>query len=69
MSGDSYEKAQMIPMSDLDNGAINTQPTGVPVVVFVLVAAVTVAGAAFIVGAGIGWTVAVGTSSVVSPKK
>lgn len=38
---------------------------GIPVVVFILVAAVTVFAGAFIVSAGVGWNVAVGMNYVV----
>lgn len=60
-----YETPQFMPMSDLEMENINGG-AGVPVVVFILVAAVTVVGAAFLVAAGAAWSVAVGTSAVVS---
>ena len=59
-----YQKPQFMPMTDLELQSVNGG--GIPVVVFILVAAVTVVEAAFLVGLAFGWDVAVGTSLVVS---
>ena len=61
-----YESPLLVDMNEME---VSGSTRGVPVVVFVLVAGVTVVGAAFIVGAGIGWTVAVGTNKVVGKSK
>lgn len=60
----TYEKPRIIPMSDFDG---NEQTTaGLPVTVFILVAGLSVFLVSFVVNAGVGWSVAVGTSRVVS---
>jgi hypothetical protein len=61
----TYETPQFMPLSDLEMSSVNGG-TGVPVVVFILVAAVTVVAAAFIVAAGVGWAAGVGTTALVS---
>lgn len=55
----NYELAQFVPLSDFE--AQNVNGGGIPVVVFILVAAVTVVEAAFLAGAVVGWDLAVGT--------
>lgn len=59
-----YEEAMFMPMTDLEME--NVSGGGIPVVVFILAAAVTVVGAAFIAVAGVGWSAAVGTNYLVS---
>ncbi len=59
-----YNKPQFVPMSDFEMQSVNGG--GIPVVVFILVAAVTVVEAAFIVGAAVAWDVVVGTVVAVS---
>lgn len=56
----NYQTPQFMPMSDFELQEINGG--GIPVIVFILVAGLTVVEAAFIVGAAIGWDVAVGTT-------
>ena len=59
-----YQTPQFMPMTDFELQSVNGG--GIPVVVFILVAAVTVVEAAFLVGAAVAWDVAVGTVLAVS---
>ena len=59
-----YQTTQFMPMTDFELQSVNGG--GIPVVVFILVAAVTVVEAAFLVGAAVAWDVAVGTVLAVS---
>lgn len=59
-----YQKPQFVPMSDFELQLVNGG--GIPVVVFILVAAVTVVEAAFLAGAAVAWDVVVGTVLSVS---
>lgn len=59
-----YQTPQFVPMADFELQAVNGG--GVPVVVFILVAAVTVVEAAFLVGAAVAWDAVVGTVLAVS---
>ena len=58
-----YQTPQFMPMTDFELQSVNGG--GIPVV-FILVAAVTVVEAAFLVGAAVAWDVAVGTVLAVS---
>lgn len=60
----TYEKPRIIPMSDFDGN--EQTPTGLPVTVFILVAGLSVIMVSFVVNVGVGWSIAVGTSRVVS---
>ena len=57
-----YQTPQFMPMTDFELQSVNGG--GIPVVVFILVAAVTVVE--FLVGAAVAWDVAVGTVLAVS---
>lgn len=48
-----YQTPQFMPMTDFELQSVNGG--GIPVVVFILVAAVTVVEAAFLVGAAVAW--------------
>lgn len=61
--GGSYETPKLVDMSELE--MMNTNGGAVPLLVFILVAAVTVVAGAFVYLGGIGWTYLVGTSKVV----
>lgn len=67
MDNNIYEPAKIKPIRDLEEGG-TAQPTGVPVTLFILVAAVTVAVATFVINIGVGWNAAVGTQYLVSTK-
>ncbi|MEG0960971.1 MAG: class IIb bacteriocin, lactobin A/cerein 7B family [Erysipelotrichaceae bacterium] len=53
-----YETPRFVPLTDLELEDINGG--GIPVVNFILIAAITVVAAAFLVAAGAGWTFIVG---------
>lgn len=53
-----YEAPSFIPLTDLELEDVNAG--GIPVVNFILFAAITVVAAAFLVAAGAGWTFIVG---------
>lgn len=59
-----YQTPQFMPMTDFELQSVNGG--GIPVVVFILVAAVTVVEAAFLAGLAVAWDVAVGTALSIS---
>ncbi len=63
-SESEYQTPQFVPMSDFQLQLVNGG--GIPVVVFILVAAVTVAEVAFLAGAAVAWDVVIGTMFAVS---
>lgn len=63
---ENYVSPTLVEMSEIEQIHTSGGAVGLALTVFIVAAAVTVAGAVFIVGGGVGWLAAVGTTWIVA---
>lgn len=66
MSKEKYESPKLVPMQDVELMNVNGGGLGIPVIVFIAAAGVTVYAGAFIAQVAFYYNVAVGQTKVVS---